>query len=89
MFDAWRGYMLGETRGGAGHEGQRMTAARSKQPAAALSRGRCEDFLIHEARLLDDARFDEWLALFTDRGALLGAEPAEPAKPARHHLADV
>jgi 3-phenylpropionate/cinnamic acid dioxygenase small subunit len=26
----------------------------------------CERFLIHEARLLDDARFDEWLALFTD-----------------------
>ncbi len=26
---------------------------------------RCEQFLVHEARLLDDARFDEWLALFT------------------------
>src|SRR5262245_28856225 len=26
----------------------------------------CEDFLVHEARLLDDARFDEWLALFTE-----------------------
>jgi ethylbenzene dioxygenase subunit beta len=25
----------------------------------------CEQFLIHEARLLDEARFDEWLALFT------------------------
>ena len=25
----------------------------------------CEIFLIHEARLLDEARFDEWLALFT------------------------
>lgn len=25
-----------------------------------------ERFLMHEARLLDDARFDEWLALFTD-----------------------
>lgn len=25
-----------------------------------------EQFLYHEARLLDDARFDEWLALFTD-----------------------
>jgi benzoate/toluate 1,2-dioxygenase beta subunit len=24
----------------------------------------CERFLIHEARLLDEARFDEWLALF-------------------------
>jgi 3-phenylpropionate/cinnamic acid dioxygenase small subunit len=26
----------------------------------------CEDFLMHEAALLDEARFDEWLALFTD-----------------------
>jgi benzoate/toluate 1,2-dioxygenase beta subunit len=24
----------------------------------------CETFLLHEARLLDDARFDDWLALF-------------------------
>jgi benzoate/toluate 1,2-dioxygenase beta subunit len=26
---------------------------------------RCEQFLQHEARLLDDGRFDDWLALFT------------------------
>jgi ethylbenzene dioxygenase subunit beta len=26
---------------------------------------RCEQFLLHEARLLDDGRFDDWLALFT------------------------
>jgi 3-phenylpropionate/cinnamic acid dioxygenase small subunit len=25
----------------------------------------CEDFLLREARLLDEAKFDEWLALFT------------------------
>jgi 3-phenylpropionate/cinnamic acid dioxygenase small subunit len=25
----------------------------------------CEQFLVHEARLLDAARFDEWLGLFT------------------------
>lgn len=25
----------------------------------------CERFLVHEAQLLDDARFDDWLALFT------------------------
>ena len=36
-------------------------------PSAGLTRDECEDFLIHEARLLDDARFDEWLALFTDK----------------------
>jgi len=28
--------------------------------------GKVEQFLYHEARLLDDARFDEWLALFTE-----------------------
>jgi benzoate/toluate 1,2-dioxygenase beta subunit len=32
---------------------------------SALDAARCEQFLAHEARLLDDARFDEWLALFT------------------------
>ena len=26
---------------------------------------RCEQFLLHEARLLDDGQFDDWLALFT------------------------
>jgi 3-phenylpropionate/cinnamic acid dioxygenase small subunit len=25
----------------------------------------CEQFLVHEARLLDEGRFDEWLGLFT------------------------
>lgn len=40
-----------------------MTAPARK--IAGLSRADAEDFLIHEARLLDDARFDEWLALFT------------------------
>src|SRR5262245_7246225 len=32
---------------------------------AALDVQACEQFLVHEARLLDEARFDEWLALFT------------------------
>ena len=27
-----------------------------------------EAFLIHEARLLDDRRFQDWLGLFTDDG---------------------
>jgi ethylbenzene dioxygenase subunit beta len=30
-----------------------------------LDLARCERFLMHEARLLDDGRFDDWLALFT------------------------
>jgi 3-phenylpropionate/cinnamic acid dioxygenase small subunit len=41
-----------------------MTAA-ARQATGALSRADAEDFLIHEARLLDEARYDEWLALFT------------------------
>jgi benzoate/toluate 1,2-dioxygenase beta subunit len=41
-----------------------MTAA-ARQTATGLSRADAEDFLVHEARLLDEARFDEWLTLFT------------------------
>ena len=33
--------------------------------AAAFDLHRCEQFLIHEARLLDEGKFDEWLSLFT------------------------
>jgi benzoate/toluate 1,2-dioxygenase beta subunit len=33
--------------------------------AAPLTTSECEQFLIHEARLLDEGRFDEWLGLFT------------------------
>ena len=36
----------------------------------------CEDFLLHEARLLDEARFDEWLALFTSEATYW--VPSEP-----------
>ncbi len=39
------------------------------------------DFIAHEAALLDDGRFDEWLALFTDDGRywvpLLGARQVD------------
>jgi 3-phenylpropionate/cinnamic acid dioxygenase small subunit len=31
----------------------------------ALDLDRCERFLLHEARLLDEGKFDDWLALFT------------------------
>jgi 3-phenylpropionate/cinnamic acid dioxygenase small subunit len=33
--------------------------------AAAFDAAECEQFLIHEARLLDEGRFDQWLSLFT------------------------
>jgi benzoate/toluate 1,2-dioxygenase beta subunit len=39
---------------------------------------RCEQFLIHEARLLDEARFDDWLALFTaDAWYWVPSEPGQ------------
>jgi 3-phenylpropionate/cinnamic acid dioxygenase small subunit len=34
----------------------------------ALALAEAEKFLLHEARLLDEARYDEWLALFTEDG---------------------
>jgi benzoate/toluate 1,2-dioxygenase beta subunit len=42
-----------------------MQDARRREGGAVLDVAACEQFLIHEARLLDEARFDEWLALFT------------------------
>ena len=47
----------------------RVRAARVASIAvSALDLNRCEQFLLHEARLLDEAKFDDWLALFTDDG---------------------
>lgn len=41
-------------------------AGSTRTPARqALDLHRCEQFLLHEARLLDDGKFDDWLALFT------------------------
>ena len=36
----------------------------SGEPAPAEVRAECEDFLVREARLLDDLRLNEWLELF-------------------------
>jgi 3-phenylpropionate/cinnamic acid dioxygenase small subunit len=46
---------------------RKIAAPRGRtQPAAALlDLHRCALFLEHEARLLDEAKFDDWLALFT------------------------
>ncbi len=38
---------------------------RSGAHRSPLTVAECEQFLVREARLLDDARFDEWLGLFT------------------------
>src|SRR4030088_541226 len=51
---------------------QRLAPARgpraTRRGAKALDHGSCERFLLHEARLLDEARFDDWLALVTPDG---------------------
>lgn len=36
--------------------------------SASVDERAIERFLIHEARLLDERRFEEWMALFTDEG---------------------
>jgi benzoate/toluate 1,2-dioxygenase beta subunit len=41
----------------------------------------CEDFLVHEARLLDEARFDEWLALFSEDACYWVPSEPEQASP--------
>jgi len=48
------------------HDRRKRAPASRGAKAAPLDVARCEQFLMHEARLLDEARFDEWLALFTD-----------------------
>jgi 3-phenylpropionate/cinnamic acid dioxygenase small subunit len=50
---------------------------------ARLDLRRCEQFLLHEARLLDEGKFDDWLALFTpDAWYWVPSEPdqADPAE---------
>ena len=42
-----------------------MLDTRRAEGGAVLDVAACEQFLVHEAQLLDEARFDEWLALFT------------------------
>jgi 3-phenylpropionate/cinnamic acid dioxygenase small subunit len=48
---------------------------------AQLNLRECEAFLIHEARLLDEARFDEWLALFTPEATYWVPSEPEQATP--------
>jgi 3-phenylpropionate/cinnamic acid dioxygenase small subunit len=42
----------------------------------------CEQFLLHEARLLDDGKFDAWLALFTAEAWYW--VPSEPSQADPH-----
>ncbi len=59
--------------------GARAKDARVEARAAnRLDVAECEQFLLHEARLLDEARFDEWLALFTPEASYW--VPSEPGQ---------
>jgi len=51
---------------------------KAKAPAAAVSRGEVEDFILAEAELLDQGRFTDWLALFTADGVYW--MPSEPGQ---------
>lgn len=51
---------------------------------ATLTRLDAEDFLFHEAMLIDDRRFDEWLELFTDDGLYWVPAGDGGADPNRH-----
>jgi benzoate/toluate 1,2-dioxygenase beta subunit len=61
-------------RHGAQVKGERAAVAAGKQ----LDIHTCEQFLLLEARLLDEARFDEWLALFTPEASYW--VPSEPGQ---------
>lgn len=50
--------------------------------AGQWERQACEDFLVQEARLLDEAKFDDWLALFTPDAQYW--VPSEPGQQSPH-----
>jgi 3-phenylpropionate/cinnamic acid dioxygenase small subunit len=51
---------------------------RAARTTLALDLHRCEQFLLHEARLLDEAKFDDWLKLFaTDGWYWVPSEPGQ------------
>ena len=63
---------------------RRATPLRSRttRALAALDLHRCEQFMLHEARLLDEGKFDEWLTLFTADGWYW--VPSEPEQDNPH-----
>lgn len=62
-----------------------MSAAAKPEAGPAPDLRMIEQFLYHEARLLDEQRFEEWNALFTEDGVYWA--PASPGQPdATHHV---
>jgi benzoate/toluate 1,2-dioxygenase beta subunit len=53
-----------------------------RRAAGPLDQHRCEQFLLHEARLLDEGKFDDWLALFSADGWYW--VPSEPGQDNPH-----
>jgi len=58
-----------------------MSSPASMTRALSVSRGEVEDFLFHEAALLDDWKLTEWVALF-EPGATYHVPPAGAAEDA-------
>jgi benzoate/toluate 1,2-dioxygenase beta subunit len=52
----------------------------------ATLRERIEEFLFHEAKLIDDHRYDEWLALWTEDGLYWVPCNSDDADPARQAM---
>jgi 3-phenylpropionate/cinnamic acid dioxygenase small subunit len=73
---------------------RRPAAPRLRRPLAASARParlpqpqrldlrRCEQFLLHEARLLDEGKFDDWLELFTPEAWYWVPSEPDQADPA-------
>src|SRR5262249_24925119 len=60
----------------------RRADARSCMPAVAgIDRAPLEEFLIHEARLLDERRFREWMELFAEDGTYWVPAAPDQASP--------
>lgn len=58
--------------------------SRARGPAdAQVHADAVSDFLLYEARLLEEARFDAWMELFTERCVYWVAASDPPAHPAR------
>ena len=74
----------------------RPTLRRAAPPRSRVARvpetldlHRCEQFLLHEARLLDDGEVRRVAGTVHARRLVLGAERTRPGEPARHSLADL
>jgi benzoate/toluate 1,2-dioxygenase beta subunit len=57
-------------------------SARPARLPQRLDLRRCEQFLLHEARLLDEGKFDDWLALFTPEAWYWVPSEPDQADPA-------